>query len=202
MNKDNKKIGLLEAVAMAVGTMIGASIFSIFGVGAKIAFNRASQYIATMGDGEAFLLSGFFALLVAYSYAKLGGKIVSNAGPIAFILKGIGDNIVTGALSVLMWLSYVVSISLFAKGFAGYFLPLLKITSTPLSVGLTEVILITFFTAINSFGSKAVGKLEFYIVLIKLSILGVFILLGFLTINPGYSSELIEYKINIFFSVF
>jgi len=177
LESKNKKIGLWEAVAMAVGTMIGASIFSIFGVGAKIAGQNLP---------EAFILSGIFALLVAYSYAKLGGKIISNAGPIAFILQGIGDNIITGALAILMWLSYVVSISLFAKGFAGYFLPLLSISVSHLSMGITEVLLIAFFTAINSLGSKAVGRLEFYIVLIKLSILGVFILLGFLQINPDY----------------
>jgi amino acid transporter len=177
LESKNKKIGLWEAVAMAVGTMIGASIFSIFGVGAKIAGENLP---------EAFILSGIFALIVAYSYAKLGSKIISNAGPIAFILKGIGDNLVTGALAILMWLSYVVSISLFAKGFAGYFLPLAGISISPLSMGLTEVLLIAFFTAISSLGSNAVGRLEFYIVLIKLSILGVFILLGFMQINPGY----------------
>jgi amino acid transporter len=177
LESNNKKIGLWEAVAMAVGTMIGASIFSIFGVGVKIAGENLP---------EAFVLSGIFALIVAYSYAKLGSKIISNAGPIAFILKGIGDNLVTGALAIIMWLSYVVSISLFAKGFAGYFLPLFGINISPLSMGITEVFLIAFFTSINSFGSKAVGRVEFYIVLVKLSILGVFILLGFLQINPGY----------------
>ena len=170
----HKKIGLLEAVSMAVGTMIGASIFSIFGVGVKIAGKNLP---------EAFVLSGLFALLVAYSYAKLGSRIISNAGPIAFILKGIGDNVVTGALSILMWISYVVSISLFAKGFAGYFLPLIHISPSAASMGIVEIVLIVSFTALNFFGSAAVGRTEFYIVLVKLSILGVFILLGFLSIK-------------------
>ena len=173
----NKKMSLSEAVAMAVGTMIGASIFSIFGVGAKIAGNNLP---------EAFILSGIFALLVAYSYAKLGSKIISNAGPIEFILKGMGDNLVTGTLAILMWLSYVVSISLFAKGFAGYLLPLININSSALTLGISEVLLISIFTVINSFGSKAVGSLEFYIVLIKLSILGIFIFLGVSQIIPDY----------------
>jgi amino acid transporter len=177
MELKGKKIGLWEAVAMAVGTMIGASIFSIFGVGATIAGKNLP---------EAFILSGLFAVIVAYSYAKLGGKIISNAGPIAFILKGMGDNIITGALSILLWLSYVVSISLFAKGFAGYFLPLVQVNLTSLYIGITEVILIVIFTAINSFGSKAVGKSEFYIVLVKLSVLCLFILIGFLSIQPNY----------------
>ncbi|NOY50585.1 MAG: amino acid permease [Chlorobi bacterium] len=181
----NKKLSLVEVISMAVGTMIGASIFSIFGLGAKIAGNDLP---------EAFILSGIYALVVAYSYAILGGKIISNAGPIAFILKGLGDNITTGALSILMWLTYVISIALFVKGFAGYLLPFIHIEPTAFTIGIVEVIVISFFTALNFFGSKAVGKAEFYIVLIKLSILLVFILGGFMTIDwgmarPGFDSS-------------
>ncbi len=172
--EQSKKLNLIEVVAMAVGTMIGASIFSIFGLGAKIAGNDLP---------EAFILSGIYALIVAYSYAILGSKIISNAGPIAFILKGLVDSIVTGTLSILMWLTYVVSISLFVKGFAGYLLPFIHIESTTFTVGIVEVLVISFFTALNFFGSKTVGKAEFYIVLVKLSILLVFILGGFMTIN-------------------
>jgi amino acid transporter len=172
----NKKLSLIEVTSMAVGTMIGASIFSIFGLGAKIAGSNLP---------EAFILSGIYALVVAYSYAILGKKIISNAGPIAFILKGLGDSIITGLLSILMWLTYVVSVSLFVKGFAGYLLPFIHIESTVFNAGVVEVIVIAFFTALNFLGSKAVGKAEFYIVLIKLSILLVFILGGFMTIRWG-----------------
>ncbi len=171
-----KKISLIGAISMAVGTMIGASIFSIFGVGAEIAKQNLP---------ETFVLSALYALAVAYTYMKFGKKIVSNAGPIAFVLKGFGDTVVTGSLSVLMWLSYVVSISLFAKGFAGYFVPLVGLSATPLSIGITVALVISFFTVLNFFGSKAIGKAEFYIVLIKLSILGVFIVFGLFTIKPG-----------------
>ena len=172
----NKQLSLVEVISMAVGTMIGASIFSIFGLGAKIAGNDLP---------EAFILSGIYALVVAYSYATLGGKIISNAGPIAFILKGLGDSIISGALSILMWLTYVISIALFVKGFAGYLLPFIHVEPTTITIGIVEIIVISFFTALNFFGSKAVGKAEFYIVLIKLSILLVFILGGFMTINWG-----------------
>ncbi len=182
--KKTKKLSLIEVVSMAVGTMIGASIFSIFGLGAKVAGHNLP---------EAFVLSGIYALAVAYSYSILGSKIISNAGPIAFILKGMGDNIVTGALSILMWLTYIVSVSLFVKGFAGYFLPLVHIVTTPLSLGIVEVVIISFFTALNFFGSKAVGKAEFYIVIVKLSILLVFILGGILTIKGDYIKPDFDY---------
>jgi amino acid transporter len=138
-----------------------------------------------------FVLSGIYALVVAYSYAILGGKIISNAGPIAFILKGLGASLITGVLSILLWLSYVISISLFVKGFAGYLLPFIQVESTTLAVGIVEVTVISFFTALNFFGSKAVGKAEFYIVFVKLLILMMFIFGGFLTINWGMTSRIL-----------
>ena len=159
---------------MAVGTMIGASIFSIFGVGAELAKNDLPI---------AFLLSGVYALIVAYSYAKLAPCIISNAGPIAFILKGIGDNIFTGMLSVLMWLTYVVSVALFAKGFAGYALPLVGLRMSNTGTAITIGIVVLAFTVLNFFGSRAVGKAELYIVIVKVGILAFFVVFGSMTIK-------------------
>ena len=173
----NKEMGLWEAVSLAVGTMIGAGIFSILGVGAQICGTNLPI---------AFALAGLISLSVAYSYAKLGSRFVSNAGPIEFILRGFGSNEITGALSFLMWFSYVISISLFAKAFAGYFLALINVKSSPIFLGLVESIVIAIFVVLNFFGSKAVGKAEFWIVLIKVSILLSFVVLGVWNINPQF----------------
>ena len=169
-----KKLSLVEVISMAVGTMIGASIFSVFGLGAQVAGHDLP---------EAFLLSGLYALVVAYSYAILGSKIISNAGPIGFILKGLGDSVVTGALSILLWMSYVVSIALLVKGFSGYFLPLVHLDLNYINMAIVEAVLILFFVALNFFGSKAVGKSELFIVITKLTILFIFIIGGLWTIQ-------------------
>ncbi len=179
----DRKMGLWEAVAIAVGTMIGASIFSVFGLGARIAGHNLPLV---------FVLSGLLALLVAYSYSHLGARIVSNAGPMEFILRGLGDNVLTGSLSVLTWLTYVVSIALFAKGFAGYFLPLAGLPDTALATGLVEAGLIAAFTALNFLGSKAVGQAEFVIVLIKVAVLGVFVVLGIWSVRPDWISPVFD----------
>ncbi|WP_456396593.1 APC family permease [Desulfurobacterium sp.] len=182
---EEKRLTLLQAVSLAVGTMIGASIFSIFGVGVKTAGADLPF---------AFLLSGLYALMVGYSYAKLGTEIVSNAGPIAFIEKAFGNNPMTGALSILMWTSYVVSISLFAISFAGYFLPLIHLNNSVLNTFVITII-IALFGALDYFGgSNAVGKLEFWIVLAKLLILLLFVTAGlasfdFSNVKPDFSPE-------------
>ena len=170
------KMGLLEAVSIGVGTMIGASIFTVFGVG-----------VVTAGPNlpVAFLLSSLLALMVGYSYSILGAKITSNAGPIEFILRGTGDTVLTGALSLLMWLSYVVSISLFLEGFAGYFLPLVGVKATFATTGVAQVLTISGFVILNFFGSKAVGRAELFIVAAKLLILGLLVVAGARYIDFG-----------------
>ncbi len=182
---DNKKINLWQTIALAVGTMIGASIFSIFGLGARIAGSNLPLV---------FLISGLIALFVAYSYALLGKRIISNAGPMEFILRGIGDNLITGSLSFLFWFSYVVSIALFAKGFAGYLLPLIHLPTNAVGMGLTELGVILIFTALGVFGSAAVGRAESFIVMIKLGILGLFVVLGIGSIQAEQITPVLDTK--------
>ncbi len=175
MKRKKGKLTLWEAVAIAVGTMIGAGIFSILGVGAQICGTNLPL---------AFLIAGVIAWFVAYSYAHLGRVFVSNAGPIEFIIQAFGDRLFVGVLAFLYWFSFVVSISLFAKAFAYYGLALFHIPFNPLYVGLLEAFIVALFTTLNFFGAKAVGKVEFYIVLIKVSILLSFVVLGIWTIKP------------------
>ncbi len=171
------KLTFWQAVALAVGTMIGASIFSIFGEGVKVAGN---------GLPIAFFVSGIYALMVAYSYAHMGSKLISNAGPIAFIERGFGSSPIVGSLSILMWFSYVISIALFSISFAGYFLPLIHL-NYPLAYTTVEVLVVALFGALNYFGgTRAVGKFEFWIVLTKVLILLVFIVAGLWVLHPEY----------------
>lgn len=173
------RMGLWGAVSIGVGSMIGASIFSVFGVGASIAGDNL-PYV--------FVVSGALALLVAYSYAKLGSKVVSNAGPIEFILQALGDSVVTGALGVLFCFTYIVSIALFARAFAGYFQPTVGLTPTPLTTALVEFGVIASFTVVGLLGAKVVARSEFTIVVIKVSVLCLFIALGIWTVRPEWIS--------------
>ncbi len=172
----SRKLNLWEAASIAVGVIIGAGIFSILGVGAELCGRNLPL---------AFMLSASAAFLVAYSYAKLGSRYVSNAGPIEFVLHGFGDGTVTGTLAFLLWFSYVVSISLFARAFAGYLLALLGAAETTAALVTAEIGVIAFFTALNFKGSKTVGRAESLIVAVKLGVLGLFIAAGIWFVDPA-----------------
>ncbi len=192
MKTDSSLLTLPQAISLAVGTMIGASIFSIFGLGAQL----AGQNLVLV-----FLLSGGVSLLVAYSYATLGRRIVSDAGPMEFIIHAFGNNLLTGALSFLFWFTYVISIGLFAKGFAGYFLPLLPVPRTAGLESMVEVAVILAFTILGIRGSAAVGRAEFWIVLIKVGVLLLFVALGIWTVQidrvvPRFDPESLRGTLN------
>jgi len=74
------QIGLVAAVSIGIGGMVGAGIFSILGVVAHAAGN--AMWLA-------FAIGGVVALLSTYSYAKLGATFPSAGGATHFLLKSL-----------------------------------------------------------------------------------------------------------------
>ncbi len=168
------KITFTEAVSLAVGTMIGASIFSIFGTGVEIAGNNMII---------AIILAGIITLLISYSYIKFSSKIISNEGPIAFIKETFKEEFFINSLKILLWLSYIISIALFLKGLSGYILPLLKLPITLENHIIVSLIVLLILTTIIFRGNKQTGFFELTLVLTKLIILFSFIIVGLKTLN-------------------
>ncbi len=172
-----KKLSLLEATALGVGIIIGASIFSLVGVGVKIAGSNLP---------EAFALSALIALSIAYSYAKLSRVLISNAGPIEYVIHAFGDNVFVGALAFIYWFSFVISISLFTYTFAGYALGALGLENSKTLYYIVEAFIIAIFVSLNFKGAKAVGSAETFLVAFKLFVLLVFIAGGMLLIHLNW----------------
>jgi len=171
-----KSISLVAAVSIGVGGMIGAGIFSIFGVGAQIAGNAV--YLS-------FIIAGVVALFCAYSYAKLGSRFPSAGGPVEFLVRGFGSSTVSGGFNILLWIGYIFALALYARAFASYavtFFPNFN-TSILLYIFLNGIVLV--FVLINIIGTKAVGRSEILIVGVKLAILVLFIIVGSMFVKPG-----------------
>jgi amino acid transporter len=112
-----KGIGLWSAVAIGIGAMIGAGIFSILGVACQISGNALCV---------SFIIAGIVALLSTYSFAKLGARYPSAGGPAEYLVKGFGDGVMSGGFNVLLWASYVFALALYSRAFGAYamtFLP-------------------------------------------------------------------------------
>lgn len=170
-------IGLPAAMAIGIGGMVGAGIFSILGVVAEAA--GTAMWIS-------FLVGGFVAMFSTYSYAKLGARYPSAGGAVEFLVKGFGDGVLSGGINLYMWIGYVIALALYAQAFAGYamtFFPHSSLPWLPKAIGAGIVVL---FTGVNLIGAQAMGRSETFIVAVKLAILALFAAAGLAFIHPTY----------------
>jgi len=184
-------IGLFAAMAIGIGGMVGAGIFSILGVVAQA---------AGTGMWLSFLVGGVVALLCAYSYAKLGARYPSAGGAVEFLVRGFGDGVLSGGLNLYMWIGYIIALALYAQGFVGYaltFLPARPPAWIPKAIGVGIILL---FTGVNFIGARTVGRAETLIVAVKLAILALFAGAGAFFIHPqNLSPSLLPAWSGIFF---
>lgn len=157
----SQRISTTAAISIGIGGMIGAGIFSILGVVASIAGGAMPV---------SFAIGGVVALFAAYSYVKLGTKYPTAGGAVTFVVQGYGDNLAAGTINVFMYFSYVITIALYAQGFAGYAKALIPLPGWVFSVGI-----VVLFTLVNFIGDRFMGRIESLIVAIKVGILLVFV---------------------------
>jgi hypothetical protein len=173
-SSDKEQIGLLSAIAIGIGGMVGGGIFAVLGLAVQLSKG---------GTMISFALAGLIALITAYSYSKLSITFPNRGGTVEYLNQGFGTGIFSGSLNVLLWISYIVMLSLYAYAFGSYgssFFP----ESTQLFWKHGFITLsIVLFTLLNIFGSSLVGKSEEYIVAVKLLILLTFIGLGLSTVD-------------------
>ena len=98
-----------------VGAMIGAGIFILTGIAAGIA-----------GPGllVAFAFNGVIATIIAMVYAELGSAMPEAGGGYIWAREGLGERqgFLTGWMS---WFAAAIAGSLYALGFAAYFMALI-----------------------------------------------------------------------------
>jgi len=167
---DSGKIGLREAVSIGIGGMVGGGIFAVLGLAADLAKG---------GTPVAFLFAGLIALVTSYSYVHLSKTYPDRGGTVRFINEGFGRGVFSGGVNNLLWVSYIIMLSLYASAFGSYAPNLFSITGNKaLDPHLFASGIIILATLINYYSIKVVGAIESYAVIIKL-----IILLGFVGIG-------------------
>lgn len=172
MANKNGSIGFFGATAIGIGGMVGGGIFAVLGEAVSLAHGATTL---------AFLFAGIVAILTAYSYAKLSVAYQNRGGTVYFIEKAFGISLFSGTVNLMLWLSYLVTISLYATAFSSYGQTFFYGTRFEDTTWLKHT-LITFAillpAAINFTSVKFVEKSETIIVFIKLALLILVIVTG------------------------
>ncbi len=163
-----RDIGLLGAISIGVGGMVGGGIFAVLGEAVSLAHSATTF---------AFFVAGFVALLTSYSYAKLSVYFQNRGGTVTFIDGAFGHNLLSGSVNLMLWLSYLVTISLYAVAFASYGETFFTDKSSLLHhILISTAILLP--ALINLVSASFVSKSETLIVVIKVVLLVVIIVSG------------------------
>ncbi len=171
------KLGLLAVVAIGVGGMVGGGIFAVLGLAVQLAHG---------GTDVAFALAGVVALLTAYSYARLSVAYPSRGGTVTFLDRAFGPGMFTGSLNVLLWLSYVVMLSLYALAFGSYGATFLPEAWQGIGKHTLISLVVILITGLNLLSAELIGKAEDWIVGLKVTILLLFIGVGILHVNTSH----------------
>ncbi|MBI1288895.1 MAG: amino acid permease [Flavobacteriales bacterium] len=165
-----EKIGLREAMSIGIGGMVGGGIFAVLGLAVSIAQG---------GTPIAFLFAGLLALITSYSYVNLSLAFPDRGGTVKFINQGFGISVFSGGINNLLWISYIIMLSLYASAFGSYAPNLWEITgnrSIDFHIYATGIIVLA--TIINYYSIVIVGKIESFAVITKLIILLAFVGIG------------------------
>ncbi len=158
-----------DVVSIGIGGMIGGGIFAVLGL---------SVELARGGAPVAFLVAGTVALITSYSYAKLSVKYPTQGGTVKFLNKAFGTGVFTGALNVLLWLSYIVMLSLYSYTFGSYASSFFDPSIRELMKHIFITGIVLAITFLNTMKSSIIGRTESVIVGLKVTILLLFILGG------------------------
>ncbi len=169
-----KKLGYWSVVSIGIGGMVGGGIFAVLGLAVEFAHG---------GTPVAFVLAGIVALLTSYSYIRLSVTYPSRGGTVEFLNQAFGPGLITGSLNILLWLSYIVMLSLYAYAFGSYGASFFPAKTQIIWKHILITGVIVLFTGLNIFGSKIVGEAEEWIVGFKISILFLFIGAGLWSIK-------------------
>jgi len=169
-------IGLWGVVAIGIGGMVGGGIFAVLGL---------SVQIAGGGAPIAFLLAGLVALLTARSYALLSRSYPSRGGTVTFVNRAFGAGLFAGGINVLLWLSYIVMLALYAEAFGSYAASFLPASSRDLGKHVFLTGIVVLITILNAAGASTVARTERAVVGIKLAILVLFVAVGMATVSTA-----------------
>ncbi len=181
---EQDSLSLAGAVSLGTGVMIGAGLFALTGQIAAL---------AGVWFPVAFLGGAVVTAFSAYTYVKMSNAFPSAGGIAMYLQHAFGRGTMTGAGSLLMYLSMVISESLVARTFGTYSLQLVDVDRTSLLVPLLGVLLLAFAFLVNISGNALIDRFAITMAVLKIGGIAVFAIVGLslagFSLETGSSSE-------------
>jgi amino acid transporter len=170
-SENARSVGLVGAISIGIGGMVGGGIFAVLGVAATRAGGATPL---------AFLVGGVVAGLTAFSYSKLSVKFQSEGGTVIFIDRVFRVSDLTGSLNIVLWAGYIATTALYASAFGNYGSTFFSSGETPNMLLLKTLVVVGVGLPwfINLTNAGLVSRSESFIVAIKLTILLVVVVAG------------------------
>jgi amino acid transporter len=162
-NRDKKKLGLKELVAIAVGGMVGGGIFTILGISVGLIGFLTPIAIA---------IGGIVASLAAYSYVKLGLYYRDEGATYAFVKKSYPNARFPAA--VIGWFvifGYISTLAIYAYTFSSYAISGSDFANNIWIRKIIALGVLGVFMLVNIWSVNGMGKIEDIMVYTKLIIL-------------------------------
>ena len=156
-------------LSIGLGGIVGGGFFATYGltiVGAK------------GGTPLAFVIGGLIAIFTAYSYVGLTIRYPGPGGTATFIREAFGGGLLAASVNVLLTLSYIAVMGVYAMALAAYTVPYLPEASRALATQLIASFAIIVLGLVNFMGASLMTRLEAIFNIGKLGVLSVFIVAG------------------------
>lgn len=176
-----RTLGLVEAVAIGTGTMVGAGIFVFPGLAAGEAGPAAIL---------SFAIGAVIALLVALPTSELATAMPQSGGGYYFVSRALGP-FFGSVIGIGQWLGLVFASAFYLMGFGHYLADIMQTLGMGASVPVYIVAFITavLLTGVSITGTENTGDLQNWIVGILLVILAGFLGHGLLGALGVFGAE-------------
>ncbi|MCY4733004.1 amino acid permease [Natronomonas gomsonensis] len=173
-----KDLGLVSAMTIGIGTMIGAGIFVLPGVAVN-ADGGAGPIVVV-----SFIVGGVIAMVNALSVSELGTAMPKAGGGYYYINKSLGP--MFGSIAGMGdWMGLAFASAFYCIGFGQYLAVFVGLPAIPglNSIQVGALVAGAIFIGVNYIGAKETGGIQTMIVGLLLSILAGFSVAGFFSFD-------------------
>jgi amino acid transporter len=185
-------LGMPELIAMGVGGMIGGGMFSIMGVAVGVSGHAAPL---------AFLVGSVISFFGAYCYIKLSLKYRNDGASFTYLERAFPKRLeIAGIAGWAVVVGYIGALALVSLTFGAYAAHLFGMSGSLTAQRLLSIGVLLLFMILNVAGTATMGRVEDFIVYLKIVLLLVLITVGFYTLDTHAFSPLVNKGVpSIFF---